>query len=328
MAKLKGMQKAALFLMGLDRATAGELIKGIDPETAKQLAVELAYLDAAGYRNSHASMEMVREFTQHLDVGGGFHLKSFMKEILKSSVGEEKAEQVQQEIGALLQKRDPFLTIRQCEVPVLTSALSSEHPRTIAVILSELDPRKSSEVLKSLDEQTRLMTIERMTGSEQIPREARTRIAESISERLTRCAAVESGGDQSLRKVAVILRNLGKELRDGLMGTIKEKDDQTAEKVASLMIVWDDIPSIGDRSLQEALRNVESQKLALALHKAPSPINEKIRKNISERAAASLDEEAALMSAPSREDIAAAREEIIQVLREMNENGKLRFIEE
>ena len=106
------------------------------------------------------------------------------------------------------------------------------------------------------------------------------------------------------------------------------KDDDAGKMVANLMIVWADIPQVADRSLQEALRGVDASKLALALHKADGAIAEKIRANISERAAAMVDEEASLMSAPKKEDVENAREEIVQALRDMNEKGELAFVEE
>ena len=67
-------------------------------------------------------------------------------------------------------------------------------------------------------------------------------------------AAATQAPDQSLRKVAVILRNLAKEVRDGLINAIKEKDGESAGKVAELMIIWEDITFVADRSLQQALR--------------------------------------------------------------------------
>ena len=85
---------------------------------------------------------------------------------------------------------------------------------------------------------------------------------------------------------------------------------------------------VADRSLQEALRGIDAQKLALALVKADDAIAAKIKSNISERAVATLEEEASLMASPNKADIEEAREQIIQVLREKNEKGELAFIEE
>jgi flagellar motor switch protein FliG len=59
---LTGKQKAAMLLMSLDAATAAELLKGIDPQMVQELAVELAYLDTAGYHSGKQSLELARQF--------------------------------------------------------------------------------------------------------------------------------------------------------------------------------------------------------------------------------------------------------------------------
>ena len=331
--ELTGKQKSAMLLMTLDPMTAAELLKGVDDEVIQELAVELAYLDASGFRNSKQSAEIARQFCDSLQ-SQEFHLKSFLDEMLKSTVGKEKSKQIQTQIQNLLQKRDPFMTIRSANAQVIASILNNEHPQAVAVVLSELSPKKSSEVLGLLGEGVRLSAVSRMTGSELVTAEAKARIAESVSNRFKTIsaagegAAAQAGPERSLRKLAVILRNLGKELRDGMLGEIQKKDSSVAEKVTELMILWEDIAMVTDKSLQEALRGVDSQKLALALTKADETINQKIRTNISERAAAAVDEETSLMSSPKKEDIKQAREEIVKILREMNEKGELAFVEE
>ncbi|MHC4425984.1 MAG: FliG C-terminal domain-containing protein [Planctomycetota bacterium] len=331
---LTGRQKAAMLLMSLDAATAAELVKGLDAEQVQELAVELAYLDAAGFRSSKQSAEIVQQFCNSLQTKETFHLDSFLNEMLRSTVGDEKAGQIQTQIQDLLYKRDPFISIRSIDTPTIASVLEGEHPQAAAVVLSELPAKKSSEVIGLLGEGVRLSAISRMTSSETVTVEAKVRIAETVCRRLEVVTTSGAGEalavrpEESLRKVAVILRNLGKEVRDGLLGAIQEKDDKAGEMVANLMIVWEDIPQVADRSLQEGLRGVDAKKLALALHKADEVITEKIRSNISERAVATVDEEASLMSAPKKEDVDGAREEIVGVLREMNEKGELAFVEE
>ncbi|MHC4075687.1 MAG: FliG C-terminal domain-containing protein [Planctomycetota bacterium] len=331
---LTGKQKAAMLLMSLDAVSAAELLKGVNHEVVQELAVELAYLDAAGLRDSRESTEVACQFRDLLQPERGFHLKTFLDTMLKSTIGNEKAEQVQTQIENLLQKRDPFMSIRSADSQVLALVLGKEHPQAAAVVLSELPVRKSSEVLGLLARDVRVGAVSRMTGSGVVTAEAKKRIAEMVNKRLENFigtregGSVQEGGEQPLRKVAVILRNLGKELRDGLLVAIQEKDTEAGRKVANLMIVWEDIRQVADRSLQEALRGIDSQKLTLALVRADETISEKIRSNISERAAAAIDEETLLMSASKKDDIAQARREIVNALRKINEKGKLHFIEE
>ncbi len=332
---LTGKQKAAMLLTSLDAVTAAELLKGVKPEMVQELAVELAYLDASGLRNSRQTIEVASQFCNSLNTAkNGFHLNKFLDAMLKSTVGGEKAKQIQTEIGNLLQKRDPFISIRSTDSKTLASILGTEHPQAVAVVLSELPPRKSSEVLGFLEQDVRLGAISGMTAISSVSTEAKRRIAQMVCGRLEALAASRQGGagpttdEQPLRKVAVIVRNLSKEIRDGLLAALQEKDSKAGEKVTELMVLWEDIPQITDRSMQEALRGIDSRKLALALVKADEAIVKKIRSNISERAAAAIDEETSLMSAPKKEDIEAAREELVLAMREMNKKGEISFVEE
>jgi flagellar motor switch protein FliG len=331
--QLRGKQKAAMLLMGLDAPTAGELLKGMDSQMVQELALELAYLDASGYRDSKESIELAVDFCNYLRSGDTFQFKKFLDEMLKNAVGGDKSQQIQKEIGDLLHRRDPFMPIRSVDPKVLARSLENEHPQAIGVVLAELDAKKSSEVLSLLGEGVRLSVISRMTSKETVGVEARLRIAKMVNDRLKAITGAAAAGtaqpeaNQSLRKVAVILRNLGKELRDGLLGAIREKDGSAADKVAELMIIWEDILFVTDRSLQQGLRGIDAKKLALALTNVDAAIKQKIRSNISERASAMVDEETSLMSSPKKEDIAAAREELIKTLREMNIKGELMFVE-
>jgi flagellar motor switch protein FliG len=340
---LTGKQKAAMLLMSLDTATASELLKGVDAKVAQELAVELAHLDAADSSRNRQSLKLARQFCNSLQTNHGFRLKGFLKALLKSTVGDEKTEQIQTGIQELLYKDDPFISIRSADSKTVATILENEHPQTAAVVLSELPVEKNSEVLSFLDWGIRVSVVNRMSSCGVMSAEAKSRIAEVVCRRLEAIAtpvlSCESkngapGGplpaqsEPSLRKLAVVLRNLGKEIRDGLLGAIQGKNKQAGEMIADLMIVWEDIPQIADRSLKEALRRIDVSKLGLALVKADDRFFRKIKSNISEPMAVMLEEEAIFMSAYKQKDVEEAREEIVRVLREMDERGELAFIEE
>jgi flagellar motor switch protein FliG len=331
---LTGKQKAAMLLMGLDAAVATELVKGLDQKVVKELAVELAYLDAAGFKSGKQSTKIVQQFHDSLQADQEFRINGFLNEMLRSTVGDESAGQIQTQIQNLLCNRDPFVFISSIDAQTIASVLENKHPQTTAVVLSGLPTKKSSEVLDFLDGGVRISAIGRMSSCEAMTAETRTEIAETFCSCLE---AITVGGtdkdlpswtEQSLRKVAVILRNLGREIRDGLLGTIRRKDSRVGDIVADLMIVWEDIPYIADCSLQEALRRIDIRRLALALVKADDRLIRKIRPNISKLATTMLDEESLLISAYKQKDVEKAREEFVHILREMNEKGELEFIEE
>ena len=331
---LTGKQKAALLLTTLDAATVAEMLKGIDTATVQELAVELSYLDASGYQDTTQTAEVVRQFCQSLQQESGFHFKSFLRDMLRSSVGEDQAQRIQQEIRDLLQKRDPFLSIRSADLQMLAALLETEHPQAVAVVLSELPPKRGSELLGRLSDTVRVNAVSRMTSLGSTTPEARMRIAQLIQSRIEGAkagpqtgAALPARPEQSLRQVAMLVRNLDSEVRDGVLEAIRQKDQEASEKVANLMIVWEDLPAVSGRSMQQALRGIDERQLALALHEAPDPLARKIKSSISERAAALVAEEASLMAAPKKEDVRAAQDRILGALREMNKKGELSFEE-
>ena len=332
---LTGKQKAALLLSSLDAATAAEMLKGVDAKMVQDLAVELSYLEAAGHRSAKQTAEVAQQFCQSLQNEGGFQFKSFLREVLKNTVGEDKAKQVQQEVQGLLEKRDPFIAIRSADQQTLAAVLETEHPQAVAVVLSELPPKKGSGILGLLGEGMRVSAISRMTAIGGVTPEAKARIAQMVRQRIEASGGAGQAGtvvqarpEESLRKVAVIIRNLDKEVQEGVLDAIRKKDEEAGEKVTELMVTWEDIPHIGDRSLQAGLRGIDEQQLALALHEADEVLEKKIKSNISERAAAMVDEETGLMSSPKKDDVRKAREKIVKALRGLNEQGELTFAEE
>ncbi len=333
--KLTGKQKAALLLTSLDPATAVDLLKGVDAGIVQELAVELSYLDAAGHRNARQTTEVARQFCSSLQNESSFEFKNFLHEMLKNTVGDDKAQQIQSGIQELLQKRDPFMAIRSADSQTLATVLETEHPQAVAVVLSELPAKKSSEALGLLGEGVRVSAISRMTAISGVTPEAKARIAQMVRKRIETLGADQKAGtavqvhpEQSLRKVAIIVRNLDKAIRDGVLEAIVQKDQEAGKKVTDLMVVWEDIPQVGDRSLQQGLRGIDERQLATALHEADEEVVRKIKSNISERAAAMVDEEASLMSAPKKEDIRQAQDKIVESLRELNNKGELSFEEE
>ena len=328
---LMGTRKAAMLLLSMDAETVGELLKGLPSETIQELAMELAQIDASGRRDRREEAKVAQEFYDLLQRGQtqGLSIKGFLNEMLVSILGQDRAEQVQSEVRRATEKKDPFIAIRAADTDELVLALEGEHPQTIAVVLSELPTDKSQEVLSFLSKEARLKAVCKMINLEQVRSSVKERIAAMVTERLKsfKGETLAERPEQTLRKLAIMLSGLERELRDQLIGEIGKHDEETAATVRNLMVTWEDIPSIADRSLQEALRTVETGKLAVALYGADEEIVQKIRSNISERAAEMLDEESSLMQEPLEKEVLDAREEVVMPLRKANEEGTLRVIQ-
>lgn len=324
---LTGKRKAAALLMSLDAETANELVKSLPTEKIKDLAIELAQIEASGESNPKEQVTIAQEFCQQLSGKRQFNIQGFLSDMLVNVVGKDKAEQIQKQIKNAIQQEDPFIAIKSAQPDELVAALKAEKPQTIAVILAELPAKKSQQVLALCDEETQTQTICKMTALSAIKPEVKQLIASTVSKRLKAVKTGPGGArkEDPLRKLAVMLRGLEGDLRSRLIKEVSKKNKENADSIKNLMILWEDIPLIVDRSLQELIRSVEGGTLATALYDSDENIVEKIQSNISERAKESLEEEKSLMQEPDNKEIKDSREEILKILREANEKGDLRF---
>jgi flagellar motor switch protein FliG len=328
-------RKAAMLLMTLDAATASELLKGQTQEVVQEIAMEMSHLDATGEANQVQAAATAKEFCDALQksFSGGMHVKTFVNSILNGSAGREKAAELHAQMQKAIHDKDPFLAISSASSGQIAMALDGEPPQAIALVLSALPSNLSTNVLIRLPEETGLKAIWKMTKPGEVSAKTIRRVGEMICKRLVELTSDDGAAfeevkpKETLRKVAIVLSGLEKEKRDAMIEEIEGNDDETAKMVKALMVTWEDIIKIEDKSLQECLRKVDAGILAKALHGAEAHIVEKIRSNISERAAEMVDEEAGLMGDPRKKDIIEARETVAQPLRDANEAEELAFIE-
>lgn len=331
-----GIRKAALLLMSLDPPTAAELLKAAEPEVVTEIAAELAYLQASGGAVAPAPGDQpVREFFSHLrqrlaDTKGN----DFLENVLRGALGPERSRDILGRISELVERRDPFMAIRSAEPEDIAEALNGESPHVAGLVLSELPAKVSSKVLPLLGDDVRAEAVRGMTQEEAVSPQTRLRVATVVRKRLTRtqvgeaAAPAKVGREKQLRKVAVLLRSLSGDLRNTLLEGIVQADPEAGAEVRRLMVVWEDLPVVSDRSLQEGLRSVDAQTLALAMVDADETTVSKLRSNMSQRQAMLLDEEASLLGKPSQEDVDNARNEFLDALRQLGSNNLLTFEEE
>jgi flagellar motor switch protein FliG len=89
------------------------------------------------------------------------------------------------------------------------------------------------------------------------------------------------------------------------------------------MFAFEDIVRLDDRSIQKVLEKADSQRLALALKGASPSCSERIFSSLSNNAAIMLKEDMEYMGPVRIGDVKAAREEILSIVRTLEEGGEI-----
>ncbi len=316
MASLKGHEKAAIMLSYVGEETAAEILKSLDKETIGKVTAALAELKTLKKEELQAVLNEIKKSMNEgvVSVGG----EDYAKRILSMGLGEEDAE----ELIESSKHYNPLDKLNSLDTRLIVNFLAGEHPQTAAFVLSLLEPKKSAEVLAELPDSLKADVALRIANMEKIPEEALKEIAEVLKTQFT---ISESKGRRvdGLKTVADILNNAAKETEQTILELIEEQEPGRAEAIRSLMFVFDDLVSIDDRGIQAILKEISTNDLALALKTASEELKEKIFRNMSKRAVQILKEELESMGPVRVSDVEKAQQNIVNVARKLEEEGKI-----
>src|SRR3569832_2537057 len=124
---------------------------------------------------------------------------------------------------------------------------------------------------------------------------------------------------------ANIINNLEPSQEGVIMEQITQADEQLGSRIQDLIFVFDNLLEIDDRSMQELLRQVASDKLLLAMKGAEDDMKEKIFKNMSQRAADMLKDDLESKGPVKISEVEGAQKEILQTARKLAEAGAIQL---
>ena len=105
------------------------------------------------------------------------------------------------------------------------------------------------------------------------------------------------------------------------MADLEERDPELADEISRLMFTFDDVIFVDDAGIQKTLREVESKDLALALKASNEEVQEKVLRNMSERAREMIQEEIEFMGPTRMKNVEEAQQKIVAIIRRLEESG-------
>jgi flagellar motor switch protein FliG len=129
-----------------------------------------------------------------------------------------------------------------------------------------------------------------------------------------------AGGVESL---AEIINRSDRTTEKAILDSLEMKDPEIAEQVRELMFVFEDIIHLDDRSIQRVLREVDTKDLALSLKGSNQEVQDKIFKNMSERAATILRDDMDYMGPVRAKDVQEKQTYIVGIIRALESAGEI-----
>ena len=198
-----------------------------------------------------------------------------------------------------------------------------EHPQTIALVLAHLLPRQASELLQSLPASKQLEVTRRIANMEQTSPEVIREVERGLEHRLSAILNQELQQVGGASSVAEILNYTDRATERAILENLEAEDPDLVEEVRRLMFTFDDVQLVDQRGLQEVLKEIQNDTLALALKGASEEMREKFFSAMSDRAASIIKENMEYLGPVRVSEVEKAQQEIVDVVRRLADTGTI-----
>jgi flagellar motor switch protein FliG len=280
---LNGIQKSALLLIALNVETASQVFKYLEPSDVESISAEISKVKNIPSQvveqviDDYHDLVTAREYV----LEGGI---DFAQQVLEKSFGLSKAMEVIDKVKNLTTLHG-FDVLKKADSTQLVNFLSKEHPQTIALILSHLNPDQTAQALVELSEELRTEVVYRIATLGKISPQTLTQIEKVVDELAGFSINQTMGQLGGTKSVANILNRINISMNKEIISSIEDKDEDVGLEIKRLMFLFDDIIHLQDRDVQRILKEIDRKDLALSLKVVDDRVQEKIFSNMSERAA-------------------------------------------
>jgi flagellar motor switch protein FliG len=317
--EMSGLQKASVLMLALGEEQAGKLFSMMHEDEIKSISAAMAQL---GVIHADTVEHLCTDFVDNFGATGGI-MGSFesTENLLMKALPKERVSQIMEEIRGPA-GRTMWDKLGNVSEEILSSYLKNEYPQTVAVVLSMIKPDHSARVLTLLPDSFAMEVVMRMLRMESIQKDVLERVERILRAEFMSNLARASRQD-SHQLIAEIFNNFDRKAETRFLGGLEERSRESAEKVKSQMFTFMDLARLMPAGLQVLLRQVDKERLPLALKGAPEGIRNMFLSQLSERAAKMLRDDMAALGPVKLKAVEDAQAEIANIAKELAANGEI-----
>jgi flagellar motor switch protein FliG len=316
--QLHGSEKAAILLLAL-----GEDAKPVwDKLDDEELRVISSAMSNLGPVKSEMVEFLIKDFVNRLS-GSGAVTGNYDQthKLLLQFLPRDKVDGMMEELRGPA-GRTMWDKLGNVNEQVLANYLKNEYPQTVSVILSKIKTDHAARVLSALPPEFALEVIQRMLRMEPVQRDILEKIEATLRNEFMTNLARTTKRD-SHEQMAAIFNSFDRQTEGRFISMLEDKNKDAADRIRSLMFVFEDLSKLDPSGIQTLLRNIDKDKLGLALKVANDEMRNLFMSNMSERAAKILREDMTTMGPVKLKDVELAQQELVTVAKALADRGEI-----
>jgi flagellar motor switch protein FliG len=317
--KLSGPERAAVLMLALGENYGGKIFSLLDDDELREISIVLASLGTVQADEVEA---LLLEFVSRMSASGAL-LGNYdaAERLLQQYLPKERVGGIMDEIRGPA-GRNMWEKLANVQEEVLANYLKNEYPQTVAVVLSKLRPEHAARVLAILPEDFALDVVTRMLKMESVQKDVIERVEMTL--RTEFMSNLSQTRRRDLHEVmAEIFNNFDRQTETRFITALEEENRDAAERIKALMFTFDDLIKLDAGSAQTLMRNIDKDKLSIALKGANETVREFFFKNMSSRAAKMLVEDMQALGPVRLRDVDEAQGLLVNIAKDLAAKGEI-----
>jgi flagellar motor switch protein FliG len=319
--RIPGLRKAAILMVMIGDEASSHILRQLDEEEVQEISREIARVgsltpdEAEGVLEEFYQMAVAHDYV----VKGGI---DYAKKILISAFGPEHAKKMLDRLLKTLGNETlSFDALRKTDPGQLAKFIHSEHPQTIALILSHLNSSQAAGLLFSLPAEMRSDIALRMASLDQISPEIISKIAKVIGSKLKGLGELSREAYGGVHAVAEMFNRLDSSSAKEILENIEQVNPNLVETIRHLMFVFEDLLLLDVNAVKEVLAKVDRKILTMALKGTSDQMKNHMLQAMSQRGSEMLREDMDALGPIKIKEVEASQQQIIAVVRQLETEG-------
>jgi flagellar motor switch protein FliG len=320
---LSSPEKAAAVLLAMGRGVAGRLLKYF---TQAELQAIIQSAQTLRTIPPQELIGLVNEFEDLFTEGAG------LMDNAKAIEGILEEGLTPDEVDGLLGRRATFQALEtsiwdqleSADPAIIAKYLLSEHPQTIAYILSMIPSSAGAKVLMQMPESRRADILNRTVNLKDVSPKAAQVIENRVMEIIRELDAQRNSVGSI--KVADLMNQLDKTEVETLLDSLEALSRDAATKVRPKIFLFEDLLIMPQRSRVQLFNDISADVITMALRDTPMDLREAVLSSIGARQRRMIEADLGAAGAGvNARAIAVARRSIAQEAIRLAANGQIQL---
>lgn len=319
---IDNLEKAAILLLSMGTEAAAKVMQKLSRDEVQRLISKMAAL--SGVSSMEAKWTLQQFFNQYREQSGiASASREYLEQTLDLALGQRLSRSLLDSLYGDVMSQD-IQRLQWVPADVLARFFRNEHPQMQAVLLAFLPPQTASAVLDALPGSVHDDLLVRVASLSSVSEHVLGELRLTLDRCLAYVADQSGAKVNGVRQVADILNRYQGD-KEQMLSLLREHDGDMALEIEKNMFDFMALRRQTDDTLQRLVQELPSELLALALKNTETGFRKVILGAMPKRMAQALDDQIQNQGSVSLRKVEQAREEVMQLVRELVEQGEIEF---